>query len=151
MGPLMLIGVVKALKHGPQYIVSFAILFSMTQTLGGLGGSALFGSLQVLRAKHHSSHLVEQITSERPEVQQRLQMYSGMYLPENTDQALTEALGVTQINQVVQREANVLAFNDVFIAAGCLGFAMFAWALVHICLALARRKANAPLQEGSAT
>src|SRR5690606_8606378 len=42
--PAIASGFTLALRKGPQYILSFIVVFLVTQSLGGLAGSALFGS-----------------------------------------------------------------------------------------------------------
>ncbi|WP_278433335.1 MFS transporter [Stutzerimonas kunmingensis] len=139
MGPLMLIGVMKALSNGPNYLVSFAVLFSITQSLGGLAGPAVFGTFQVVREKAHSSHLTEQIDPTNPIVAQRLQLQGQLYAPLMTDPVLRQAQGSAQLAQVVRREANVLAFNDVFRLIGLLAIGVLSWSLLHL-LRVARQK-----------
>ena len=41
MGPLLMIGIMQALKHGADHMITFMVLFAMTQSLGGLMGPAL--------------------------------------------------------------------------------------------------------------
>ncbi|MBW8910657.1 MAG: MFS transporter, partial [Sphingomonas sp.] len=54
MGPTLLIGMLRALSKGPNHIVSFSALFSITQSLGGLAGAAFLGTFQTMREKFHS-------------------------------------------------------------------------------------------------
>lgn len=42
IGPLLLIGFAQTLAKGPSYVVTFIVLFSATQTFGGLVGSSFF-------------------------------------------------------------------------------------------------------------
>ncbi len=140
MGPLMLTGVMKALKNGPNYLVSFAVLFSITQSLGGLAGPAVFGTFQVVREKAHSSYLTEQINPADPIVAQRLQLQGQLYAPLISDPLLRQAQGSAQLSQVVRREANVLAFNDVFRLIGLVAISVLSWSLFHILRAARQKK-----------
>jgi hypothetical protein len=83
----------------PNNLVSFSVMFSITQTLGSLLGTALTGTFQVWREKYHSSILVDHLTLLDPQVAARIQ--SG---------------GLASLGAVATREANILAYNDVFLA-----------------------------------
>ena len=132
MGPLMLIGVMKALQNGPSYLVSFAVLFSLTQSLGGLAGSAAFGTFQIVREKFHSSHLTEHLDPTNPLILQRLDIHAQTYAASQADSILRQALGNSQLSQAATREANVLAYNDVFILIGLLAIGFLSWSLTHV-------------------
>jgi MFS family permease len=124
MGPALLFGLTQALKKGPSHIVSFSSLFGITQSLGGLAGSALLGTFQVVREKFHSHELVQSLTLADPQVAARVQSSASAYGRVVGDTVLRQAQGSALLSQQVTREANVLAFNDVFLVAG--GFACVA-------------------------
>jgi hypothetical protein len=63
----------------PRNLVSFSVLFGMSQNIGGLLGSAILGTFQTWREKYHSSLLADQLTTLNPLVNERLQLYSQMY------------------------------------------------------------------------
>jgi hypothetical protein len=131
VGPLMMTGMLRALPKGPSHLVSFTAVFSISQTLGGLGGSALLGSLQVARERLHSNELVQDILFTDPQAVARVTALSGAYARVLTDPVLRQAEGMVLLGQQVAREANVLAYNDVF--------RMIAWlATVGFLLLLAR-------------
>ncbi|MGQ7864016.1 MFS transporter [Pseudomonas sp. 32A] len=142
MGPLLLIGVMSALKNGPHYMVSFAVLFSLTQSIGGLAGPAALGSFQVLREKFHSSQINGHIDPTNSIIAQRLQIQGQIYAATQPDPALRNAQGISQLSQAATREANVLAFNDVFRVLGVMTISFLCWSLVHT--ARAARKATPP-------
>ncbi|MCQ4306713.1 MFS transporter [Pseudomonas stutzeri] len=143
LGPLLITGIGKALRNGPNYLVSFIVLFTMTQSLGGLAAPALFGTYQVVREKYHSSHLTEQVVPSDPRIAQRLQAQSQALAPRQSDPQLRQAQSAAQLSQATTREANVLAFNDVFRLIGMLAIGVFGWTLYHT-LRLARQNRNAP-------
>jgi len=143
LGPLLITGIGKALRNGPNYLVSFIVLFTMTQSLGGLAAPALFGTYQVVREKYHSSHLTEQVVPSDPRIAQRLQAQSQALAPRQSDPRLRQAQSAAQLSQATTREANVLAFNDVFRLIGMLAIGVFGWTLYHT-LRLARQNRNAP-------
>jgi hypothetical protein len=61
-----------------------------------------------------------------------------------TDPALRTAEGVALLSQRVTREANVLAYNDVFIIIAILAFLLFLWG-VTIELNMRRRGEISPI------
>ena len=117
-GPAMLTGVGQFLARGPDSIVTFVVTFGMTQSLGGLLGSALFGTFQVMRTKVHYAEIASHLMATSPMVAARLQAYGGVYRATQTDPVLRSAGGGAMLGQQAMREANVLAFNDVFFVIG---------------------------------
>lgn len=132
MGPLMLLGIVQGLKNGPSHMLTAILTISMTQALGGLMGSALLGTYQTYREQAYSVALVQQINPANPLVAQRLQLQQQALAPTITDPALRAAQGAAQLSATVRREANVLAFNDVFRVVALVAFAYLAWCLLEI-------------------
>lgn len=125
IGPTLMAGIVQALAKGPSHIVSFSAIFGISQQLGGIGGAALLGSFQVMRERYHSEELVQSLMITDPQVAQRLQQLSGAYARTLADPALRQAEGGVLLSQQVAREANILAFNDVFILVGVLATLAF--------------------------
>jgi hypothetical protein len=116
----MITGIIQALAKGPSHIVSFSAVFSISQTLGGLGGAAVRGSVQVIRERLHSSNLVAGVVTTDPQVALRLQQLGGAYARVVSDPAQRQTIGVQLLGQQITREANILAFNDVFLLLGVL-------------------------------
>ena len=114
MGPTLAFGFLRMLQKGPAYFISLVVLFSTTQNIGSLAGSALLGSYQVIAARSHASALAEHLVGTDPQVVARI--HDGAYLLANTvtDPAHQAALGGALLAQAQAREAAVLAFNDVF-------------------------------------
>jgi MFS family permease len=127
IGPAMAIGLSRTLLQGPQYFISWLVVFLASQNLGGLVGSALFGTLQTVREKFHSHALVKHIVLDNPIAASRLagsaQQVGGVI----TDPALRTAEGAALLSQRVTREANVLAYNDVFLVIAVLACLLFLW------------------------
>lgn len=130
IGPAMLIGLSRALLCGPSFFVSWIVVFLATQNLGGLVGSALFGTLQTVREKFHSSILTQQVILADPTDAATLgagaQHVGGVI----TDPILRSAEGAVLASQQVAREANVLAWNDVFMIISVLASLLFLWGVV---------------------
>lgn len=114
LGPTLMLGVVRALVRGPSYMVSFSAVFGIAQTLGGLGGAALLGTFQIVRTKVHLNELAQSLVMADPQVATRVQQLGGAYARVLGDPALRQAQGVAQLGRQVTREANILAYNDVF-------------------------------------
>jgi MFS family permease len=125
LGPMMMTGMLRALAKGPSHIISFSAVFGISQTLGGLGGAALLGSLQVGRERLHSNELVQNILLTDPQAAARFDALSAAYGRVLVDPVLRQAEGVLLLGQQVTREANILAFNDVFMVIAGLATAAF--------------------------
>lgn len=127
MGPTLLMGILRAMVKGPNHIVSFSALFSITQSLGGLAGSAVLGTVQVAREKFHSHEIVQQLTLTDPVVAARIQTLGTAYGRVVGDPALRSAEGAAALSQQVAREANVLAYNDIFLMVFVLACLTLVW------------------------
>ena len=114
IGPALLIGFTRVLAHGGKTLTSFIVLFGMTQSLGGLIGTATLGTYQVIREKQHSFEIVQRLTMIDPNVVNRVQQSGAAYARVIGDPSLRTAEGLALLSQQATREANVLAFNDVF-------------------------------------
>jgi MFS family permease len=114
LGPSLLFGMTRALKAGSGHIVSFLALFGMVNSLGGLGGTALLGTYQTVRERAHSTAIVDAIAVTNPLVTQRIQAGGAAVGRVVGDPALRSAEGAALLSQTATREANILAYNDVF-------------------------------------
>jgi hypothetical protein len=127
LGPTMMGGVLRALSRGPSHMVSYSAVFSLSQTVGGLGGAALLGTFQIIREKYHSHELVQSIVMTDPQVAARIQQLGAAYGRVVGDPVLRQAQGAGLLAQQVTREANILAFNDTFLLIACLAGLAFLW------------------------
>ncbi|WP_253190392.1 MFS transporter [Sphingomonas sp. LM7] len=132
IGPAMLVGLTRALQQGPTHFVSFSALFGITQNLGGLFGSAMLGSFQVLRERVHSGEITAGLTLADPLVAQRVQQNAAAYGRVLGDPALRQAEGAAILAQQASREANILAYNDVFLLIAAIALGTIIWASIHI-------------------
>jgi MFS family permease len=126
----MVIGIARTLLAGGRNFVSFVVLFGLSQSIGGLLGGAALGTFQVMREKFHSHELVQRIVATDPLVAARLRAGGGAVAGVVGDPALRGAEGVALLGQQVAREANILAFNDVFLLVGVLAILMAIWGYV---------------------
>ncbi|RMQ41596.1 Major facilitator transporter [Pseudomonas cichorii] len=126
LGPTLVLGISGVIAN-PRNMVSFSVLFGITQNIGGLIGSAALGTFQIVREKFHSSHLVEHLTLLNPLVQSRLQSAGGSYASVIADPALRNTQGIRSLSTLATREANVLAYNDVFMLIAVIAVLTMIW------------------------
>ncbi|GGF25145.1 MFS transporter [Youhaiella tibetensis] len=142
--PAMLHGFARAMAKGPQYILSFLTVFLTTQTLGGLLGSATMTTFVALREQFHSNVMAQGITLLDPMVAQRIQAYGGAYAKVLTDPALRDAKGLALLGQSATQQANVLAYNDLFMVIFVATLATIAVLLIHLALGAVKKTAAQP-------
>lgn len=126
LGPLLLT-LLGSVIANPANLISFSVLFGLTQNLGGLIGSSLLGTFQVMREKYHSSVLAEQLSSLDPLVAARIQQYGAAYARQLADPAARTRQGISVLTQTAAREANILAYNDVFLLISIIATLLAAW------------------------
>lgn len=126
LAPALIAGVGSVIAQ-PRNLISFFVMFSITQNVGALFGSAFLGTLQVIREKYHSSQLVEHLTLLDPLVAARIQSGASVYGQAVTDPALRNAQGLQQLAAAASREANVLAYNDVYFAIAAIAVMTMIW------------------------
>lgn len=114
-GPTLMIGFVAVLAD-TRNIISFTVMFSITQNMGGLLGSSVVGTWETVREKYHSSVLTEHLTLLDPQVLARVQGGGAVYARMLADPAAQTAQGLASLSAAATREAHVLAYNDVFFA-----------------------------------
>nr|WP_313430103.1 MFS transporter [Brevundimonas diminuta] len=131
IGPTMIIGFGKVLQGGGKSFISFIIFFSLCQNVGGLMGSALIGTVQTLREKFHSNQLAESIGLGDPETVQRLQQLGGAYAHVIDDPALRQSAALRLLHQQVSQQAQVLAYNDVFLMISVVAAVGAVWVAVN--------------------
>jgi MFS family permease len=129
VGPAMAIGLSRVMLAGQQYFISWIVVYVATQNLGNLAGPAFFGSIETIREKFHSHQLVDHLSLSSPLTSARIsansQQVSGMI----SDPALRSAVGGALLGQQSTREANVLAFNDVFVIIAFLASLVLLWGI----------------------
>lgn len=103
------------------------MLFGICQSLGGLLGSALLGTFQVVREKFHSSMIVEHLTLLDPRVAARVQSGGSAYGSVIADPQLHNLMGIRSLATAATREANVMAYNDVFMLIAIIAILTMLW------------------------
>ena len=129
LGPLMLTGIVQGLKYGPNHMLTAIVTISMTQAMGGLFGSALLSTYQLHREQIYSVALVAQLDPTDPVVAERLKIQGQMYGKVTADPVMRANQGTLQLSQIVRREANVRAYNDVFALTAAIALLYLLWSL----------------------
>ncbi|WP_168403169.1 MFS transporter [Erwinia amylovora] len=128
IAPALLLGISSVVTQ-PKNLVSFVVLFGMSQSLGGLMGSALLGTFQTWREKYHSSMLGDRLSLLDPNVTDRLMQYNNLFASQTGDNILLSAQSTTQLQTVATLQANVLGYNDVYILTAALAGVTLLWVL----------------------
>jgi hypothetical protein len=81
----------------------------------------------VTREKFHSSNLADQLSSLDPLVAARIQQGGAAYGRVLADPSARTRQGISVLAQTATREANILAFNDVFLLIAILATVLAAW------------------------
>jgi hypothetical protein len=115
----------------PRNMVSFSVMFGITQNVGSLIGSALLGTFEIWREKFHSAHIVENVTLLNPQVQLRLQSSSGSLLSAIADPSSRTSQGIRTLATAATREANTLAYNDVFMLIALIAVLTMIWITIR--------------------
>ncbi len=126
LGPTVVLGISGVIAN-PRNMVSFSVLFGITQNVGGLIGSAALGTFQIVREKFHSSVLVEHLTLINPQVQSRLQSSAASYAGVIADPSARTHQGIRAMASAATREANILAYNDVFMLIAVIAVLTMIW------------------------
>ncbi|MDF7628205.1 MFS transporter [Erwiniaceae bacterium L1_55_4] len=128
LAPAMLLGIGGVVTQ-PKNLVSFVVLFGMSQNLGGLIGSAILGTFQTWREKYHSSLLGDQLSQLDPNVIERLSQYSSLFSSQLPDNVLLSAQSSSQLQAVATLQANVLAYNDTYLLTAAMALITLMWVL----------------------
>lgn len=123
----ILLALVRVVADGVRNLVTFIVLFSTTNALGGLLGSAVLGTYLAQRQTAHQQHLLQQMSLGDPQVALRVQQLSGAVARVVGDNAVRGNQGLASLNQQVAREAWVLAYNDVFLLVAWLALGVLVW------------------------
>ena len=89
MGPMVFEGMFRAIANGPAYIISFSVIFGISQTVGGLAGAAGIQAFTTIRTQMHYADMVNSMSTGNPAT-------------------------MTQMLQGIQRQATIAAYDDLF-------------------------------------
>ena len=150
LGPTMVLGTKNVLTN-PRNLVSFSVMFGICQNLGGLIGAALLGTFQVVREKFHSSMIVEHLTLLDPRVAARVQGGGSAYGGIVADPELRNLMGIRSLATAATREANVMAYNDVFMLIAIIAILTMIWIFIRSLWLMSTTKAATPVQPSGAS
>lgn len=150
LGPTMVLGTKNVLTN-PRNLVSFSVMFGICQNLGGLIGAALLGTFQIVREKYHSSMIVEHLTLFDPLVAARVQSGGAAYGKIVADPELRNLMGIRSLATAATREANVMAYNDVFMLIAIIAILTMLWIFTRSLWLMSTTKATPPVQPSGAT
>lgn len=151
LGPTMVLGTKNVLTN-PRNLVSFSVMFGICQNLGGLIGAALLGTFQVVREKFHSSMIVEHLTLLDPRVAARVQSGGSAYGGLVADPQLRNLMGIRSLATAATREANVMAYNDVFMLIAIIAILTMLWIFTRsLWLMTTTQAATPPVQPSGVT
>ena len=114
IGPAILYGFLQMFRKGADHFITIVVIFSITQNVGALAGSAFMGTYQTERVHVHAADLANQLNAADPQVAARVNGGAAQVSATLTDPQLRGAEGGSLLGQSMNREASVLAFNDVF-------------------------------------
>ncbi len=143
VGPTMALGTRNVITN-PRNLISFSVLFGICNNLGSLAGAALLGTYQIVREKFHSSIIVEQLTLLDPRVVARVQSSAASYASAVADPAARTKLGYQALSTAATREANVLAYNDVFMFICVVAVLTMLWIFIRSLWLLTTTQAAPP-------
>ncbi|WP_219892903.1 MFS transporter [Aquisediminimonas profunda] len=129
LGSAMAIGIARTLLAGPRAFIGYVMIFSTSQSLGGLAGSAWLGTFEISREKFHSNQLVESIRLSDPVSAARV-AGSGAPLRGLTTDIVERGANATAIlSRQVAREAHILAYNDLFLLIFFFSILILCWGI----------------------
>jgi MFS family permease len=126
LGPLLLT-LMGSVVTNPANLITFSVLFGLTQNMGSLLGSSLIGTFQIWREKFHSSVLADGLTALDPIVAARIAQGGAAYGRMLTDPAARTRQGIASLSAAQTREANILAYNDVFLMIAVVAVLAALW------------------------
>lgn len=114
MPPALMAGLIAALKKGPNYLLSFVIVFLSTQSIGGVFGSGVFTTIINWRQALHYQVLSEQFQITNPVTTAEIARRMTALAPQIADTAMLKAQAVSLMAQDASKQAYVMAYNDAY-------------------------------------
>jgi hypothetical protein len=114
VGPALVYGLLRMLSRGADVFVSFVVLFSVTQNVGGLLGSAILGTYQYMQTRAHALALSEHLLAADPSVVDRVRLGAAAIAGAVIDPTQQSAQGAGLLARAMTQEATILAYSDVF-------------------------------------
>lgn len=114
MGPMVFEGMFRAIANGPAYIISFSVIFGISQTVGGLAGAAAIQAFTTIRTQMHYADMVSSLNLGDPALMAQVAGAGRMLSTQITDANQANAAAMGQVLQGIQRQATVAAYDDLF-------------------------------------
>ncbi len=114
MGPMVFEGMFRAIASGPAYIISFSVIFGISQTIGGLAGAAAIQAFTTIRTQMHYADMVGSLNLGDPAFVGQVTAARGALSTQTTDATQASISAMGQVLQGVQRQATVAAYSDLF-------------------------------------
>ncbi|MGE6407376.1 MULTISPECIES: MFS transporter [unclassified Psychrobacter] len=130
MGPLVFEGFLRAIASGPAYIISFSVIFGISQTVGGLAGAAAIQAFTTIRTQVHYADMVSSLNLGDPTFSTQIAGTRSVLSNQTTDTAQANVAAMSQVLQGIQRQATVSAYSDLFFLMA--SFATFVTAILLI-------------------
>ncbi|WP_131669116.1 MFS transporter [Psychrobacter pygoscelis] len=115
MGPMVFEGMFRAIANGPAYIISFSVIFSISQTVGGLAGAAAIQAFTTIRTQSHYLDMISTMNWGDPVLSAQIKGATSAMMPMTPDITQASTIAGGQILQGIRREAMVAAYNDLFL------------------------------------
>ena len=114
MGPMVFEGMFRAIANGPAYIIRFSVIFSISQTIGGLAGAAAIQAFTTIRTQIHYADMVSSLNLGDPALMAQVAGVRRMLSTQITDANQANVAAMGQVLQSIQRQATVAAYADLF-------------------------------------
>jgi len=114
MGPMVFEGMFRAIANGPAYIISFSVIFSISQTIGGLAGAAAIQAFTTIRTQMHYADMVSSLNLGDPALMAQVAGAGRILSTQITDANQANVAAMGQVLQGIQRQATVAAYADLF-------------------------------------
>ena len=128
---LLLLAVGHGLSRGPQYLITIMVIFSITQNLGGIAGNSLFTTYQKVRTQDYIEEISLALTPTNPLVEQRLAAYQQGTISRDSDPQQQVKKALLNLNNNVNREAQVRAYSDVIALNASIALLILLWGLIR--------------------
>ena len=112
-----------------ENLASASSLYNMTRVLGGAVGTAILATAITMRESLHFERIGERVTLYSGTTQEQLAALKGFFFQHTGDPAGAVQQSLAGLQQIVRREAYVIAYSDAFFIIGSvlLGAIALVW------------------------
>jgi DHA2 family multidrug resistance protein len=105
-------------------------IFNVMRNIGASIGISTVETLQFRRMQTHINYLGQNVTSTSPQVQDRLKNLQGLFIAQGSDPSTAMHRAYAAMWGLVQRQAAMLSYNDVFQVLAIMFLVMFPFILL---------------------